>query len=43
MIDRTGLQDRYAAALQRAGLKLTPVKAPLDVIVIDHIERPAGN
>ncbi len=31
------------AALQRVGLKLTPAKAPVDVIVIDHVERPAEN
>jgi uncharacterized protein (TIGR03435 family) len=31
------------AALERVGLRLTAVKAPVDVIVIDHIERPVGN
>jgi uncharacterized protein (TIGR03435 family) len=30
-------------ALERMGLKLKPVKAPVDVVVIDHIERPAEN
>lgn len=30
-------------ALQSVGLKLTPAKAPLDVIVIDRVERPSEN
>ena len=30
-------------ALQGLGLKLTPDKAPLDVIVIDTVERPSEN
>lgn len=30
-------------ALQSLGLKLTPGKAPLDVIVIDRVERPSEN
>jgi uncharacterized protein (TIGR03435 family) len=32
------------ASLQRAGLKLEPRKLPLDVIVVDRLERvPAAN
>lgn len=30
-------------ALQRLGLKLFPTSAPIDVLVIDHIERPSDN
>jgi uncharacterized protein (TIGR03435 family) len=30
-------------ALQRLGLKLVPTKAPIDVVVIDSIERPSEN
>jgi len=31
--------DSMFSALQAVGLKLEPRKAPLDVLVIDHIER----
>jgi uncharacterized protein (TIGR03435 family) len=30
-------------AVQQLGLKLEPGKGPVEVIVIDHIERPSGN
>jgi uncharacterized protein (TIGR03435 family) len=30
-------------ALQRIGLKLVPTKAPIDVVVIDNLERPVEN
>jgi uncharacterized protein (TIGR03435 family) len=30
-------------ALRNVGLKLAPAKAPVDVIVVDHLERPAEN
>ena len=36
----TTFQDALAAQL---GLKLAPAKAPLDVLVIDHVERPVEN
>ncbi len=32
-----------AAIQQQLGLKLEPGKGPVEVIVIDHIERPSGN
>jgi uncharacterized protein (TIGR03435 family) len=31
------------ALTEQTGLKLVPAKAPLDVIVIDHIEHPSAN
>jgi bla regulator protein BlaR1 len=33
----------FAAVQDQLGLKLVPGKGPVDVIVIDHVERPSGN
>ena len=30
-------------AIQRLGLKLMPKREPLEVIVIDHLEKPSAN
>lgn len=33
----------YTAMQEQLGLKLEPVKAPADVMVIDHVEKPSAN
>jgi uncharacterized protein (TIGR03435 family) len=33
----------FTAVQEQLGLKLEPVKAPVDVLVIDHVERPSAN
>lgn len=35
--------DVFQAIQERLGLKLAPARGPVDVLVIDHIERPSGN
>jgi uncharacterized protein (TIGR03435 family) len=35
--------DLYTAIQQQLGLKLDAVKAPTDVVVIDHVEKPSDN
>ena len=35
--------DLFTAVQEQLGLKLEPVKGPVDVLVIDHLERPAAN
>ena len=38
-----GMISIFTAVQEQLGLKLESVKAPIDVIVIDHVERPSGN
>jgi uncharacterized protein (TIGR03435 family) len=35
--------DAVRFAIQSLGFRLVPKKAPLDVIVIDHLEKPSAN
>jgi uncharacterized protein (TIGR03435 family) len=38
-----GLISIFTAVQEQLGLKLEAVKAPIEVIVIDHVDRPSGN
>jgi uncharacterized protein (TIGR03435 family) len=37
------LQVLFTALRQQAGLRLQVGRVPVDVMVIDHAEKPAGN
>ena len=33
----------FQAIQEQLGLRLVPARGPMDVLVIDHVERPSGN
>jgi len=35
--------DLYQAIEKQLGMKLTQEKAPVDVLVLDHVEKPSAN
>ena len=35
--------DLFTAIEEQLGLKLVPTKAPVDVVIVDHVERPLQN
>jgi len=41
--DRNAGPDLYTAFQEQLGLKLVPTKAPVQVMVIDHVEAPSEN
>ena len=41
--DAGAAPDIFHAVQQQLGLKLEPTKAPVEVFVIDHVERPTAN
>jgi uncharacterized protein (TIGR03435 family) len=41
--DDTAAPGLFTAIQEQLGLKLDPVKAPADVLVVDHIDRPSAN
>jgi len=41
--DSTGLPELFTAIREQLGLKIIPTKAPVQVMVIDHIESPSEN
>jgi bla regulator protein blaR1 len=42
-VDPNGPPDLFAAIQQQLGLKLESTKAPVDVLVIDRVEKPSAN
>jgi uncharacterized protein (TIGR03435 family) len=41
--DEEALPDLFTAIQEQLGLRLEPVKAPVQVLVVDHIEKPSEN
>jgi uncharacterized protein (TIGR03435 family) len=43
LVADAGAPDLFTAVQEQLGLKLESGKGPVEVIVIDHVERPSGN
>jgi uncharacterized protein (TIGR03435 family) len=41
--DPNAAPGMFTAIQEQLGLKLEAVKAPADVLVVDHVERPSAN
>jgi uncharacterized protein (TIGR03435 family) len=41
--DKEAPPDLFTAIQQQLGLKLESTRAPVDVLVIDHVEKPSEN
>ena len=41
--DPSGGPSLFSAIKEQLGLKLISIKAPVEVLVIDHVERPSEN
>jgi uncharacterized protein (TIGR03435 family) len=42
-VDRTEVPDLFTAIQEQLGLRLESTRGSVDVIVIDHVERPSEN
>jgi uncharacterized protein (TIGR03435 family) len=43
VVSADGPPSVFEALQEQLGLKLAPTKAPVEVVVVDHIERPSAN
>jgi uncharacterized protein (TIGR03435 family) len=41
--DPNGFPSIFVAVQEQLGLRLEPAKEPVEILVIDHVERPSGN
>ena len=41
--EEAGAPGIFTAVEEQLGLRLLPVKAPADVLVVEHVERPTAN
>jgi uncharacterized protein (TIGR03435 family) len=43
LLGETGRASLFKALREQVGLTLDPQNAPIEVLVIDHVERPSAN